>query len=66
MSATYFNSNLGDAPPGVIPVWWETPVHSLQCKGGRKSMDIGRMKLKMRNNISGLFFLYFGGATEPA
>ena len=29
-------------------------------------MDIGRMKLKMRNNISGLFFPYFGGATEPA
>ena len=65
MSAKYFNSNLDDAP-------WSYPLFGgrhgdfLQCKGRRKSMDMCVTKLKMLENISGLFFLYFGGATEPA
>jgi hypothetical protein len=66
MSAKYFNSNLGDAPLELPPVWRETPVNSIQCKGRRKSMDMCVTKLKMLENISGLFFLYFGGNTEPA
>jgi len=38
----------------VNPFAWETPVNSIQCKGQRKGMDTGLMKLKTLKIITGL------------